>query len=373
MSMMAAASNSTGAEAAELRPINYHEIKGWSADAHGDALSTFRRGCAAILRRSHGSAKQAMHEVCRAASELAHDVDDATARVFFETSFQPHLVLSHGQDKGLFTGYFEPVINAARDRSPAFPVPVLGLPANLVAVNQIGRPAGLPADLTHVLRTDGGYIAAPTRGEINSGALAGKAPVIAWLADPIDAFFLHVQGSGRLVYADGTGERIAYAGKNGHPYTSIGKVLVERGAMNREQVTMASLRAWLAVAPGRGAALMNENRSYVFFRRLANHDPALGPLGQLEVALTPGRSLAVDLAHYSSNQPIWLDTTLPGAPSGPGGRFQRLMIAQDTGSAIRGPIRGDIFFGSGAAAGEIAGSMKAEGAMIVLTPLCREC
>ncbi len=371
--MMAEASNSIGTAATELHPISYSEIDGWSDDTHGEALSAFRRGCSAILARAQGVRSQAMHETCRAAIELSPVTNDTAARVFFETRFEPHLVVSHGRDSGLFTGYFEPVINAARTRSQAFSVPILGPPADLVAVSQLTQTDGIPENLTHVFRAHGGFVAAPTRTEINAGALAGAAPEIAWLADPIDAFFLHVQGSGRLVYSDGTGERITYAGKNGHSYTSIGKVLIERGVMRKEQVSMASLRAWLAAELDHGEALMNENRSYIFFRRAKNDDPQLGPLGQLEVPLAPGRSLAVDLAYHTSNLPVWLDTRLPASTFGTGERFQRLMVAQDTGSAIRGPIRGDIFFGTGTAAGALAGSMRAEGRMIVLIPRCMEC
>lgn len=355
------------AVAAELVPVAYAEIGGWSADSHAAAFAAFRRGCARI--GGHAPIRRA----CEAALAMPSGIDDSAARRFFEERFAPHRLAVGGSERGLFTGYYEPVIRASREAGAGFAVPVLGPPPGLVAVDAALAAAGAPAGLSHVLRRDGAVAALPTRAEIDAGALDGHAPPIAWLADPADAFFLHVQGSGLLVYGDSSSERITYAGKNGHPYTSIGRLLTERGVMRREQVTMDSLRDWLAADPARGRALMAENRSYIFFRRVGAHDPRLGPLGQLEVALTPGRSLAVDLAHHAANQPIWLDTSLPDSPAGPGGRLRRLMIAQDTGSAIRGPIRGDIFFGTGDSAGVVAGRMRAEGTMIVLVPRCAGC
>jgi len=366
------------AEAGSMRlvPLEFSAIPGWSEDSHADALAAFRRGCARLVRSAAGHGG-ALGPVCARALELATasatDSGNRAARAFFEAHFTPHLVISPAGDHGLVTGYYEPDIAAARGPSGAHQVPILGPPPNLVAVAPGTVRAANGDSLTHALSRDGGLVAAPPRAEIAAGALEGEARPIAWLADPVDAFFLHVQGSGRLVYDDGTSERVTYAGKNGHPYTSIGKLLAERGIMAREDVTMDRIRAWLGVDAERGAALMNENRSYIFFRRVAADDSALGPIGQLEVALTPGRSLAVDLAYHQANMPVWIETMLPARPGLPQRRFRRLMIAQDTGSAIRGPVRGDVFFGSGEAAGAIAGRMRADGRMIALVPRCRGC
>jgi membrane-bound lytic murein transglycosylase A len=361
------------AMAVELVPVTYAEIEGWSADSHAAAFAAFRRGCARLREPGHDGQHAPIGPACEAALAMPSGIDDGAARRFFEERFMPHRLAAGGSERGLFTGYYEPVIRARQKAGAGFAVPVLGPPPGLATVDAALAAAGAPAGFSHVLRRNGDFAVLPTRAEIEAGALDGQAPPIAWLADPVDAFFLHVQGSGRLVYGDGGSERITYAGKNGHPYTSIGRLLTERGIMRQDQVTMDSLRDWLAADPARGRALMAENRSYIFFRRARDDDPDLGPLGQLEVALTPGRSLAVDLAHHASNQPIWLDTRLPDQPAGPGGRLRRLMIAQDTGSAIRGPIRGDIFFGTGDSAGAVAGRMRAAGTMIVLVPRCAAC
>ncbi|HEX6977888.1 MAG TPA: MltA domain-containing protein, partial [Alphaproteobacteria bacterium] len=197
--------------------------------------------------------------------------------------------------------------------------------------------------------------------EIDEGALEGRNLELVWVADPIDAFFLHIQGSGRVRLADGSTIRVGYAAQNGHPYLAIGRPLIDRGAIPKDKVSMQSIRAWLAANPDEAERIMWLNASYVFFRELEGE----GPLGAQGVPLTPGRSLAVDRRHIPLGAPIWLDTTLPTEGTPP---FRRLMVAQDTGGAIRGPLRGDVFWGHGSDAAERAGRMRSTGRMWILLP-----
>lgn len=368
MSGLASSPDGAAASGYSLRPVAFEEISGWRDDSHGEALAAFRRGCTVAAPDDR---RPDLRSACLIAASLGAHVDDRTARGFFEKNFSAYRVVAGRTDRGLFTGYYEPELPAARSRSAKYHVPLLAPPEGLVSLTRVADRGRLPAEFTHALRRGGRLVAAPTRAEITSGALGPLTRPIAWLADPVDAFFLHVQGSGRLRYPDGTSERVTYAGKNGHPYTSIGGLLVRRGIMAKHEVSMQSLRAWLKADRRRGEALMNENRSYIFFRRVEDKGQT-GPVGQYGVPLTPRRSLAIDLAFHAGNLPIWLETTIPGGAGGAEQPFRRLMISQDTGSAIRGPIRGDIYFGSGREAGEVAGRMQASGRMIVLRPHCSQ-
>ena len=204
-----------------------------------------------------------------------------------------------------------------------------------------------------------------TRAEIDGGALAGRGLELLYLDDPVELFYMQVQGSGRVRLPDGSAIRLTYAGKNGHPYTSIGKLLVERGEIAKGDMNMEAVKAWLHADPARGRALMEENRSYVFFRELGRRGQR-GPLGAEGVPLTPGRSLAVDAAYHKLGLPVFV--AAPDLADEAGRPFQRLMIAQDVGSAIRGPERGDIFFGTGEAAGAIAGGAAHPARFFILLP-----
>jgi membrane-bound lytic murein transglycosylase A len=352
-----------GAEAAadaRLRMVDFAAIPGWTEDDQNAALGAFLRSCAAP------SPKVRPAEIlCEAADRLGPGASATAARAFFERHFVPHEVDLAPPARSLFTGYFEPELGAAREPGAGFEVPLLAPPEGLTTLGADDR-GDLDRRLSHALRVEGRLAALPTRAEIEAGALSPTPRIIAWL-DPIDAFFLHVQGSGRLDFGDGTSQRVTYAGKNGHPYTSVGRLLVEGGEMARDEVSMDTIRAWMAADTERARALMHRNESYIFFRE-APDAPGLGPIGHQEVALTAGRSLAVDLSRHAPGTPIWLDTRVPDAGGRPPVPFRRLMVAQDTGSAIVGAARGDIFFGSGAAAGHIAGRMQAEGRMVVLLP-----
>lgn len=335
-----------------LTPTTYDQMPGWRGDRHGAVLPAFLKSCARIgalaLEKSLDAGGMTglvadWRPACEAARRLSPR-NDAAVRYFFESRFTPHLAAADGEPEGLFTGYFEAELSGSRALSRRYRVPIYGLPEDIADVKQ---------------RADGRYF---SRVQIAGGALRDRNLELLWVDDPVDAFFLHVQGSGRVAMDDGSVVRLGYAGDNGLPYVSIGRELVARGMMTREQLSMQSLRAWIHANPEQGAHLMSQNPRYIFFRVLHGQE---GPIGAEGVALTPERSLAVDKAHLPFGVPLWVDTTDPLNPAEP---FRRLMMAQDTGSAIKGPVRGDIFFGFGEAAAQRAGNMKAKGNYYLLLP-----
>jgi membrane-bound lytic murein transglycosylase A len=362
-------------------PVSFAAIPGWDNDDHLAAFDTFRKSCARLTRRppagtapspppaatSREAIVERLRAICTAATELARGkVRSREARAFFETYFTPHRV-AHGATEGMVTGYYEPVLRGARTPRGGFTTPIYRRPPDLVnVVDETERGAKAHA-LTHVrLTAEGKQVPYPTRHEIEDGALAGQDLELLYLADAVDVFFMQVQGSGRIALDDGTSVRVTYDGKNGHPYTSVGRYLIDSGAFTSEQVSLQSLERWLKADPVRGQQAMRQNKSYVFFREVAAEE-ADGPLGALAIPLTAGRSLAVDTAFHALGLPVWVSApTLRHAT--PSGGFQRLMIAQDVGSAIRGPERGDIYFGSGDAAGKLAGVTKHAANFVVLLP-----
>lgn len=277
-------------------------LPGWDSDDHAAALAAF------VL-----SADQ----FDPAMAEVAREADDP--RAFFEAQFQP---APFSAEAGLLTGYYEPELDGARERGDGFEVPVLGLPAG-----------------------DGPL---PDRAAIEAGALDGAAPVLCWLPHMVDLFFLQVQGSGRVRFSDGTVLRLGFAGRNGHPYRSIGQTLIARGVLEETRISADAVRQWIHANPEPGRALMHENPSYVFFAPL-DLPAESGPLGAMGVPVTPMRSIAVDPVHMTLGRPIWMVAQ---------GHAPRLVIAQDSGSAIKGVHRADLFHGSGAEAGLRAGALK---------------
>jgi membrane-bound lytic murein transglycosylase A len=331
-----------------LMPVSFDELPGWSKDNHSEALKPFRQSCLEILGRPaarffgkerFGSLK-IWRETCLKLKPERFKVPHY-ARRFFEENFQPFLVRDENPDapRGFFTGYYEPEIRGALKQHGKFQTP-LYMPPN---------------DLTE---TSEPYF---SRREIERGAIKNMAKTIAWVADPVDAFFLQIQGSGRIRLPNNRIIRVGYAAHNRHSYTSIGKVLIERGALSRANVSMRSIRAWLARDPVQAQELMQLNARYVFFRLMKGG----GPVGAQGVVLTAGRSLAVDPKFISYGLPVWLDTKDPVAAQRP---LQRLLIAQDTGGAIKGAVRGDIFFGHGRIAATKAGYMNRRGQYFVLIP-----
>jgi membrane-bound lytic murein transglycosylase A len=363
-----------------LVAARFADLPGWSDDRHGETLVALGRSCARIGRLSDttsvgpgavGGQAGDWREPCAALAAVPAG-DHAAVRAVLERWFVPFVASNNGDTAGLFTGYYEPELRGSRTRGGRYTVPLYGRPADLITVD-LGAFREELRGQRIAGRVQGGALRPyASRAEIESGALAatprdGGGPLeIVWVDDTIDAFFLEIQGSGRIVMEDGSILRVGYAAQNGHPYYAIGRELVARGAMPREQVSMQSIRAWLMANPAEARAVMNRNPSFVFFRPLP---PAVsaddGPLGAEGVPLTPGRSLAVDRAHLAMGLPVWLDAEDPADTQK---RLRRLLVAQDTGGAIRGPVRGDVFWGFGADAAERAGKMRSAGRYWILLP-----
>jgi membrane-bound lytic murein transglycosylase A len=360
-------------------PVPYSALPGWDGDPLTDFLPAFNRSCGRFLAKDSetpvGPADSGGHfgkagdwaPVCRKAEMLAAQNPDAQRiRNFLEQELTPLALGNHKQRAGRFTGYYEPELRGSLRRHGAYREALLKPPKGLVSVN-LGdfNPQWRGQRIAGRL-TGGSLKPLQSRAEIMAGALDGENLHLLYVDDPVDAFFLHIQGSGRVRLDDGRVIRLGYAGQNGHPYVAIGKVLLEQGALSRENISMQSIRDWLAANPAERDGILAQNPSYIFFRILDGGDPAMGPPGAAGVSLTPGRSLAVDLDFYPLGVPLWLDAEAPADTTG--ARIQRLMVAQDTGGAIRGPVRGDVFWGAGAAAAENAGRMNSEGRLYLLLP-----
>jgi membrane-bound lytic murein transglycosylase A len=350
-----------------LIPVAFPDLPGWAEDDHAAALAAFRRGAAVLdkhppRRRAIGIDPEALAGAIRRAASLSADIAAGAARAFFEASFAAMEVRPR-EGAAFFTGYYEPIVAGSRVASPAFPVPLYAPPPDLVEIDPDNPPPGVAPGFRFARRTAEGPVPYFDRGAIEAGALRGKSLEIAWVADLVEAFFIHVQGSARLRLVEGGEMRVTYAAKTGHPYTSIGRELVAMGALPKGGATMVDIRAWFAAHPDEIPAVLARNRSFIFFREAPVENPALGPVAAARVPLTAGRSLAVDRLVHSFGTPVFVEAALPdGKP------WRRLMVAQDTGSAIVGPARGDIFIGSGDAAGDIAGALQSRGRFFVLVP-----
>ncbi|WP_349369520.1 MltA domain-containing protein [Salinarimonas sp.] len=357
---------------ARLERLAFSDLPGWAQDDHAAALAAFRLTCPLVIEgraalRPAALASGDLAAACRAALELSENAPAETARAFFETWFTPHRVRPPG-GAGFLTGYYEPELAGALHPTARFATPLRARPAALVSLAEGETRPGLDPILRAALPDGaGGHRPVPTRAAIEEGALDADAPPIVWLEQPGEAFIVHVQGSARIRLEDGRVLRVGYAGRNGHPYTSIGRLLVERGAIDKDAMSLERLLAWLRDHPKEARALMRENASYIFFRLLEDHDPALGPVGGAGTPLVPHRSLAVDRTLWPYGLPVWLDGAIPDA-EGREAPLARLMIAQDTGSAILGPARGDYFAGSGAQAGTQAGLIRHRVSFVALLP-----
>lgn len=359
---------------AKLERVSFAELPGWEDDDHLAAFKTFLKSCDAVMKASakaDGSKPAAQCKVpvgelasgCQAAQEVKSPTK-AAAKAFFEKHFVPHRI-AHQKPEGLLTGYYEPVLEGSRTQTAKFQTPVYRRPPDLVNVVAEADRAAKQTGFTHLRKTAGGEETPfPTRAEIEQGALAGQGLELLYLEDPVEVFFMHIQGSGRIHLTDGTTVRINYDGKNGHPYSSIGRYLIESGMLDANKVSMQALGKWLREDKARGQKVMWQNKSFIFFRELGESD---GPMGAMQVVLTPGRSLAVDSGYHTLGTPIYLSVPQL-TPGKRGPSFNRLMVAQDVGSAIRGPERGDIYFGSGDKAGKLAGTTKHAGNFFVLLP-----
>lgn len=340
---------------ARYEPVGFAALPGWGAAPLAAAVRAFVAGCARVAEG------HAMRSACDAARQLPAG-DEAAARAFFESTFAAYAVVApDGAREGLVTGYYEPVLFASRQRNVLFTEPVYGVPEDLVVVDLAEQYPELRG-----MRLRGrlnGRRLQPyfSRGEIESRNGAFRAPVIAWVADPVDLFFLQIQGSGQLQLDSGERIRVGYADQNGHPYRSLGRLLVERGELTLEQASMQGIQAWAKANPQRLRDALNHNASYVFFRELP---AAAGPIGAFGVPLEAGYSVAVDPKFVPLGAPVFLATTYPLSEQ----PLERLVMAQDTGGAIKGAVRADFFWGSGPEAGELAGRMRQPGSLWVLWP-----
>jgi membrane-bound lytic murein transglycosylase A len=311
---------------ATAQDVPFSALVGWENDDHLAALKVFQTSCQRLKAPEWAP-------VCKLADQAM--VSNAAAKAFFEMLFQPKLI---GDPPALFTGYYEPELQGSARKTGPFRYPIYKTPADLV---------------------DGqAYL---TRAQIEAGALSGKGLELAWLADPVDVFFLHIQGSGRIVYPDGKVMRVGYAARNGYAYKSIGQELVRRGTMQDSEVSAARIRNYVKANPTIGTALLNENPSYIFFRKVQGLDATDGPIGAMSLPITAMRSIAADPEFVTLGAPVWIEKQ--GASP-----MNRLMVAQDTGGAIKGAQRADIFFGTGTRAGDAAGTIRDAGRMIQLLP-----
>lgn len=299
--------------------------------------------------------------LCRAANDLPAVPDDATARTFFETWFQPYEMRGpDGHAHALITGYYTPVLQGSLTQTPEYRYPVYGRPSDLLVVDLGALYPELRGKVVRGRVQNGRVVPYYSRSQIEQESLPG--PVLAWVKDPVSLFFLQIQGSGIILLPDGSRLAVGYADQNGYPYVSVGRCLIDRGALKLDQVDATTIRDWLEAHPDQADAVLACNPSYVFFTLRDSTSP---PLGSLHVPLTAERSVAVDPAYVPLGTPVYVDTTLPGTSPVP---FQQLMLAQDTGGAIKGPGRMDVYFGEGDEAGRLAGAMKQPGRSWLLLP-----
>ena len=345
------------AESWSMARASFGALPGWNGISADAALQSFRRSCAVLSKRAGDAALSGVGYACTAADwRTVCAGAGGDAKSFFAANFTPYALSAPGD--GLFTGYYEPEIRGSRTRQGAYQTPVHGMPSDLVRVDLGQFIPKFKGERVSGRVSGNTLVPYANRKEINVGT---KAPVLFYTDDAVALFFLQIQGSGRVVFTDGTNGRIGYAGENGRPYTAIGRTLIAEGALTRENVSLQTIRAWLLANPARAQGVMEGNESYIFFEEKPLGDAALGATGSLGVSLTPGASLAVDPRIHALGAPFYLDA---GGPD----PVQGLLVAQDIGGAIRGSVRGDIFFGFGPDAERRAGAMKAPGRLYVLLP-----
>lgn len=370
-------------------PLAFSDLPGWEDDDHAAALAVFRRSAEYLLgnpvkTRALGVSGDALRAIAQDffADNLATEAvlgsgsGRVAARNFFETHFVPRLIFpqavagvserspDRGPMRGFVTGYYEPEVAGSLQKSARFATPLLRRPQDLVEIADLPPevvPFGWDPELRFGRFGTQGLEPYHDRAAIMAGVLNAQDLDLVYLEDPIDAFFIHIQGSARICLEQGGVMRVTYAAKTGHPYTPVGRILIERGHVRREDMSMAAIRAWFEANRGEQDAIMAHNRSYIFFEEVVGLSDGDGPIGAAKVPLSARRSLAVDRILHTLGTPIFLDAALPNA-------FRHLMIAQDTGSAIVGPARGDIYFGSGRAAAHAAGGVQNAADFYLLWP-----
>jgi membrane-bound lytic murein transglycosylase A len=355
----------------QLEPVKWDDIDGWAADDHLAAFAAFQVSCQTFrnVKRSDDDRLiyNALREVCRRVA-AARPSNKEAARRFFEDNFRPVQITRLGEPQGFLTGYYEPIVEGSRFPNPEFHVPLYRRPHDLVAAGYKPGSGDFPNKGALIGRRNENSEIVPyhDRGAIEAGALDGQKLEICWLRDPFEALAIQIQGSARVVLEDGTPLRLNYDSHNGYPYTAVGRVLIERNLVPRDEMSMQRIRDWMAANPDEAPKVRATNRSYVFFRvsGLSNEGEPVGAQG---VPLIPGRSIAVDKIHVYGT-PFFIDATLPIESAKPNTPFRRLMIAQDTGSAIVGPARADLYWGAGDDAARIAGRIRHPGRFVMLLP-----
>lgn len=346
----------------------YAWTPGWADDDHAAAYAAFRKTCIRTLGQRESTPAsaidRAVRAICREALAGPAEAGRAEARRFFETHFTPYRIRPSGE--ALLTGYFEPDFEGSLSPSTAFPAPVYRAPPDLVSLGHEAAALGLPPFLTAARRTAFGYQPYYTRRQIERGALRGRGLEILYLGRPRDVYVMQMQGSGVVRLREGGKVRLGFAAKNGYPYTRPGRRLAAGGENLSELTALEKVFDWIMGDPSRERALLSENESYVFFRKLTDEQARQGPHGAFGAPLTAGRSLAIDPRYHRYGLPIWVYA--PALRDERGAPFARLMVAEDTGSAIRGPVRGDVFWGTGTAAGALAGRTRHPCAFYVLWP-----
>src|SRR3954452_15280908 len=356
----------------QYAPVAWSGIAGWSEDDHLAAYNAFRVSCRPIsAQRTPPADPKALGASLRDPCQIARGLelsDGLKAKAFFEEHFLPLRISRLGEGEGFVTGYYEPIVDGSRTENEVYKVPVYRRPSNLFVRGTTQGSAGLP-NKGQVFRKIGRRKLVPyyDRAEIEDGVIAGRGLEICWLKEQTDLLFSQIQGSARVSLDDGSTVRINYDAHNGYPYTAVGRILIERNIIPKDQMSMQKIREWMEENPNEADELRRQNKSYVFFRevQLSDKDEAVGAQG---VPLTPGRSIAVDKSLHVYGTPFFIEGELPIESDQSKTPFRRLMVAQDTGSAIIGPARTDIYFGAGLDAGKVAGRLRHNARFVILVP-----
>lgn len=353
----------------QIKAVSFEELPNWGSDNYQDIVPALVRSCTRILKRDPTSAfgpleeagtYEAWQKICEKFALVATE-DNSVLQQFFEENFQPYQILEGEEPNGLFTGYYEASLKGSRSQSDIYKYPLHKRPDDLVMVDLGEFRDELKGQRIAGRVQSGNLKPYETRAEIVAGNWPHNDEVLVWVDNAVDAFFLQIQGSGIVDLDDGGTMRVGYAGQNGHVYYAIGRELIKREQLTKENVSMQSIRAWLEANPEQADEIMNTNASYVFFLELDGE----GPMGGEAVALTPERSLAIDRSKLPYGLPLWVDIEAPMEGEAP---INRMMMAQDTGGAIRGAVRGDVFWGYGERAETLAGHMKSQGRYWALLP-----
>ncbi|MBL0942112.1 MAG: MltA domain-containing protein [Alphaproteobacteria bacterium] len=348
-----------------LREVSYNNLPGWGQDSLVEVYPALTKTCLEISTlnismigdREVGSWQPFYKALTGLKSPTSSEIQEV-----FQNYLVPYQVQFGSQSKGLFTGYYEPQLRGSRVKTDRYNIAIYARPGDLIMIEDLGAFRNELKGIRIAGYNEKGHLKPyPTRAEIENGVLKGQGIELVWVDDFVDAYFMAIQGSGCILFEDGSKIHLGYAGTNGHAYTSIGKILIERGEFTVKTVTMQSIRAWLSDYPEKAKDLLQQNQSFVFFREL----PEGKPVGAQGLTLTPKRSLAVDRTYIPLGLPLWLDIEHPDTTQQ---KLQQLVIAQDTGGAIKGPIRGDFYWGSGPEAGALAGIMKSQGSYYLFLP-----